>query len=335
MISYSFQGVVTILLGSVFTVFVLFFNPNRAESSYFANSTYHWLYQIGTEIAWCAFQINLFLAVSIAIATMARFRQVVPVAELVFLASLLQYESYVLVTGFYSSALLFESLQRYVAIYILMLFCPLFLMELPNDTSNRLADIIRSCATVRDYPNPEFLISYHVALLGWSMIIYGAGTTFMFLLGAGNVNVPRDDCRARNSGFCSAAGFICVRIGSKVKLLRDACILLRPCYSRFCSAIRVCSRWWGALTISFGTIVWTTMMVLSFIDLQSNRRKLQDLSNSAYQEEQWGFGQVMAILAWVPFFQDFFVKGVFGKRLNLCSVLIFQRPYRVFVIQEW
>lgn len=338
MISYFVQGIVAITFGPVFGLVVLFFNLNRAESSYFAPPHWLWLYQIGTEIAWCAFQINFFLAVSIAISTMARFLQVVPVAEVIFLSSLAQYEHCVSVVGFCSAALFFKnfqgSLSIYIVMYSVMVVCAFHMMKLPGDTSAILADITQYCATVRDYPSPV-LLSDTAMLVTYIEFAFAVAAAFQCMLRERKVKVLRAACGARYSRFCSAAAFICVQIGGKVKVLRDACSLLRACYSRFCSAIRVYSPLLHALAFCLSFLASTTLIFFDFLMLQSSRRKLQELSNGAYQEEQWGFGQVMAILAWVPFFQDFFVKGVFGKRLDLCPVVIFQRPYRVFVIQEW
>jgi hypothetical protein len=73
-------------------------------------------------------------------------------------------------------------------------------------------------------------------------------------------------------------------------------------------------------------LTWT-----SLVDLLAQREKLHSLTGPVYQDNEWGFGQITALLTWIPVFQDLllaiFSKLIFsgtGGPLNAADSLLSQ-----------
>ena len=62
-----------------------------------------------------------------------------------------------------------------------------------------------------------------------------------------------------------------------------------------------------AVQMAFGI---SNIVILAFLWIL--RVNLQDLSGQDYSENKWGFGQVVALIVWVPLFLEVVYEG-FGK----------------------
>lgn len=65
-----------------------------------------------------------------------------------------------------------------------------------------------------------------------------------------------------------------------------------------------------ALFVAYTLCSGGTLIVLLW-DMQLHRRDLRSMAGVAYEDDEWGFGQVMAVLLWVPLLQTL-VKGLPG-----------------------
>ncbi|KAK4203896.1 hypothetical protein QBC40DRAFT_250740 [Triangularia verruculosa] len=54
-------------------------------------------------------------------------------------------------------------------------------------------------------------------------------------------------------------------------------------------------------------IVFFVMMVIMLMDYHVVRQKVSEIAGPSLQEQEWGFGQVMALSTWVPAVLDFAV----------------------------
>ena len=83
------------------------------------------------------------------------------------------------------------------------------------------------------------------------------------------------------------------------------------------SAHRYVERRKGDAFRSIVTILISSCLVASLVSLFScfalYRHRLAKFAGSSYVEDEWGFGQILAVLTWVPTIVDFLVvwKGSF------------------------
>lgn len=58
------------------------------------------------------------------------------------------------------------------------------------------------------------------------------------------------------------------------------------------------------MRIVFLSLAWLFCTVVGLWEIGFGRQRLQELSGSLYQDSQWGYGQITAILAWTPLVLD-------------------------------
>jgi hypothetical protein len=224
------------------------------------------------------------------IACLVRLKQIATLGEVLFITSLASYQ---LVISFTSttSYLVVQSLARVrlvvLAMYsmasFIMFFLIIFIADFPKADIRILQKITEFCVLERDYPFPvgimqeesntakvdaKFHMIYWPSLFG-SIVILAIMAIFF------DTQIRRivDRIRYYYVGFCTWAG-------------------VDP------------KRFFTALVIIAFTAFWLPFIALSMLTFQMQRRRLQSVSGASYQDSQWGFGQITAILLWAPLAHD-------------------------------
>ena len=288
MISYTVQAVLALLLGPILMIPVLAFDANFPESIY-PKTTMHWLTTIGFKLAASIHQANIFLAVSVMIATIIRLQKVAPLAEVRFLTHLTIFEFGVAMVSGYSSLPMHTTISGYpLAPYLYMavswvfFFAILTMRSFPSSQSHALEAITLFCFMERDYPIPavEFETPVDASLVGFVFL----GTTAAFLL------------------VCALFLLMYIRFAPHIlKLYR----FFRDWNFEFCNFIHITPSQSVVLAyVISSACVWVGGVLVTWRVMEYERRSLQRATGAAYQDNQWGFGQIMALMVWAPFVQE-------------------------------
>jgi len=63
-------------------------------------------------------------------------------------------------------------------------------------------------------------------------------------------------------------------------------------------------RFAGITLATLGTFIRTYLTAVSLAGLFHQRQQLRAASGDQYADDQWGFGQVTAVMAWIPVAQE-------------------------------
>jgi len=87
----------------------------------------------------------------------------------------------------------------------------------------------------------------------------------------------------------------------------------RNCYFLFCRAVnRKPKRVAGIIIVAVWTVFSVFLTIPSLLALYRQREQHRQASQGSYTDDEWGFGQVMAVMAWIPVLQEF-VIALYGQ----------------------
>lgn len=295
MISYSIQGVSTFIFGPVLAILVLVlrFHANPPESHPVKSMA---------NISKTVYQANMFLALSTYVASIIRITKVPPLAELSFIKVLGLYQFFIIVGAAMCQDYVLRTTTRkalsmyfYLIVGIILNFVVVFLNGDPSSKALILQQITSYCVTERDYP-----------------------------LSSGN-NKPKT--KEENKLLANSFAII---IGSSVALaivvylilkffkapIKRCLAKLKDYFTRFCTFLKTTpTRFCTILGVLLLTGYWLSTCVFLLWSMQTLRNDLQLSTGSAYQDAEWGFGQVTVMLLWLPLVHDIILE-CFGKNLN-------------------
>lgn len=292
MISYIIQGIVILLFGPVFVMTVFIFKINLASSE---NQPFR-IVRVIVNFLPTVYSGIMFLSLSVFVASIIRIKGVLPIAELDFIKSLAVYQYSVTLGTVVSQYYVFPDTAKRVGVLLYLgvisafLIMVNFVKGLPSQKAKLLKQITDYCSTELDFPLPLvdfesaenslrhgiFVLSYSASLVGLSVVIWLLWKYFSAVLS---------------------------RLGR---------FLWRK-YVEFFSFLGVApARFHVLLCGPLVILYWTSNCIALAVSLQDQRHDLQKSVGSSYQDSEWGFGQITAMLIWGPLLQDI-ILGALGK----------------------
>lgn len=317
MISYLIQGITTTLLGPVLVCVLLFLDARLFDSATQDRS----LFRITTMPSAPALKalvrlsrrhhkINLFIAVSVVLASAIRVGQLEPIAEVEFIGNLTEYQFYMCVASLGISRCILpaepdpdnpaedfrpNSWQRmFIRIYGIVFWAAYMVVrqtqKSPSSKKQVMQELTHYCKMNRHYPYVNF----------------GLG------------NPPPLPKQLEDMGVKHAMVYailfsapLAVALGGGLLLWyfqRGLTMLARFLvrhWVRGCRGLRVRPvRCVGCLLFLPVASVWCILWALSLVLLQWERLLLLQATGEANQDSEWGFGQILAILVWLPLLEE-------------------------------
>ncbi len=287
--SYIIQGILILLFGPVFAMTVFIFKINLATPG---NQPFRIVRVIGNILP-TVYSETIFLSLSVFVASIIRIKGVPPIAELDFIKLLAVYQYCITVGTVLSQSYVFPKrvkVHLYSGLITAFMIIVQFMNRLPSQKAKLLKQITDYCSTELDFSLPLvnfksaenslrygiFVLSYSAGLVGLSVVIWLLWKYFSAVLS---------------------------RLGR---------FLWRK-YVEFCSFLGVApARFHVLLCGPLFTVYWASSCIALAVSLQDQRHDLQKSVGSNYQDSEWGFGQITAMLIWGPLIQDI-ILGALGK----------------------
>ena len=291
-VSYFIQAITTFVFGPVLANFVTIFELGIARPE----GRIAKLYDISTSLAYSVAKTNIFVSLAISIASVIRLLQLPPVSESGFIGTIaiLQFE---VALGTVLSLITYRNWKNagvialgiYSAATYALYMTSLFKGGLPSSQSQILQNLTWFCVIDRDFPVPtirEQPPKERNDSLYWGIYI------------------------ASWVGSIIVAGLIKHYFGKPIKKAWQA---LKKAFFLACRFLHIKPRYhfFCALVMAL-TGLWATGIVYELYLIQVSRQQLKRASGDLYQDSQWGFGQVTAVLAWAPVLHDAVFESV-GK----------------------
>ncbi|KAG8527135.1 uncharacterized protein KY384_008564 [Bacidia gigantensis] len=295
MISYLLQSITTLIFGPILAIIVAIWELKSAQLSHRRAK----IYQVVKNIAYSAAKTNVFVSMSVVIASIIRQTQIPPVSEHSFLV-LLGFFEMLVILGTVASMITYRNLGdasiMAFGVYFIIVFALSFINTSKSGISsfqtNILGTITMYCESERDYPLPAL----------------------------GNVVV--DDMRLWRFFFaycvtCLAAFTVVGVIFAFCQYIIPALIRqIQTLFDRPCNALDIKPEYhFRCLVILVQSCVWIVSQWIFLSWLKSSRQDLKKASGSLYEDSEWGFGQVTALLAWAPLVHDIILE-IFGLLLK-------------------
>ena len=294
MISYILQGVSSLLFGPLLAVLSLYIGSDASSDSLLELPSKLWITESFVPVARSLHQTNIIIAFSVLVASIIRLGQVRPVAEVDFIKDLALYELWTALICTSSYSLIHESSKTRNTVIGLYTAVTWFVAVIisnsrsyPSSYGEALQAITTYCIRQDDWPVPTA-----------NLVVPDEPKTQESWLPAGIkalivISSPVLGVVALVTGLVLIVilAYIGMLLAKPYLLL---CRLLRLGPWRFVSVA-------GALALTaisgFYVGVWLDSLL-------AHRQELRLASGSAYQDNEWGFGQITALLAWIPVAQD-------------------------------
>ncbi|KAF4419070.1 hypothetical protein FACUT_11600 [Fusarium acutatum] len=352
MSSYAIQGISSLFFGPILAILTLYASSDPDSDLFLALPAKVWVSEAFAPVARSIHQTNVIVAFSMLFATLIRVRQACPVAERDFLQHLVGYEVLVSVICTLSYLPMHESsnlrktvLCCYVLGTIIMVFIARDWTSLSVEPyASAYEAITKYCVQQHDWPVPEMSFvppptSSELATPEEKLVELGTMDVLLLLWPIWCVVVPvlLSCCFPDFIGFfllphfllliamviafiiaaTAFAGLVFIFCGAiQVGIWVIRRLFTRP-YEAACRALYVGPRRLGAVLIVAGvTALSATLVRITFGAMLVQRQQLRAASGNAYQDNEWGFGQVAAVLTWIPMAQDTLL-AVFGMLPNL------------------
>ncbi|OIW26300.1 hypothetical protein CONLIGDRAFT_671902 [Coniochaeta ligniaria NRRL 30616] len=271
MISYTIQGVTSVLFGPLLGLISLYIGSSSNSDSFLGLPPNLWVTEYFGPVARNLHQANILTAFSVLVASRIRLQQVCPVAEVEFIQTLAIYEFCTAIICTVSYFPIHESSRVRsitIGLYAFGAFVMLILVSMMPDYYNSsnaaaLEAITTYCVTQADWP-----VDFTTVKLETILVVIG-----FFPLPLMTLVVLPLHCR-----YSWLAEALELHIGPR----RLGTIL---------AAV--------ALTELGCLYLWKWLNLLLTI-----RQRLQLASGQAYQDNEWGFGQISAVMTWIPVVQE-------------------------------
>jgi hypothetical protein len=288
MISYCIQGVVAFVLGPALALLAMFLDRNSNTDSYFETDSPKWLVKYLYSLSQSQHQANILITLSVLMASVIRISQLTPLGELNYIFLLAIYKFIVITASFISYAIVQEPSRAkvrvltFVAVIVFALFMTAIFMRKKYPTSEEiiLEQLRAFCVLERDYPMSEVDFESDSG----SLIIWGITYLLLFV------------------GIVTLTSLIWWNFIEKI--LNIYRFIYRQ-YSAFCRLIHVRPKRFAALSIGGSyTVMCIYLLTVLLIYMEEQRKELQRASGPAYQDAEWGFGQIAALVLWAPFVHE-------------------------------
>ncbi|KAH7233739.1 uncharacterized protein BKA55DRAFT_579881 [Fusarium redolens] len=334
MSSYAIQGISSLLFGPILGILALYASSDPYSDSFFTLPTKLWVSEAFAPVARSIHQTNVIVAFSVLLTTLIRVRQASPVSEREFLQHLAGYEVLVSVISTLSYLPIHESSKLRKAVLCCYVLGTIIMVFIARDWTSLNAEpyasayaaMTKYCVEQYDWPVPE--ISFippttsselatpreELVKLRTMDVLLMLSPIFLpiFLLTLGPIVVPISVLVvllllivAFVIAFVAAAIPVFIFFGAiHVSKWAIRHVFTRP-YEAVCRGLHVGPKRLGAVLIIAGvTALGATLVRITFEAMLVQRQELRAASGNAYQDNEWGFGQVAAVLAWFPAVQD-------------------------------
>jgi hypothetical protein len=264
---------------------------------------------IFAKLALSVNESNSFIALATNIASIFRIRQVPPLYELYFIKQLARYQC-ALVMGSSLPLLMSFGIDKRkkvsIGIYLLVLLALFIAVQVISGFSTSEAGILEQittdCMDRKGYQLPwdfkldtggDIRFFKRFNAIYWPILLSLIGLMIpfqlFFLFKLYGLNWKRLQLDIKRYIQTNLAHF---RLSTRhKKYLRFAVVTIYPTL----------------------TILWIIFSVLLGRQLQMERNNMRNTSGSAYEDSQWGFGQVTVLLMWGPLFNDIVMEYI-GKK---------------------
>ncbi len=293
MISYILQGVSSLLFGPLLAVLSLYIGSDLSSDSLLELPSKLWITENFVPVARSLHQTNIIIAFSVLLASIIRLDQVRPVTEVDFIKDLALYECWTALICAFSYFPIHESSKTRNTVIGLYAAVTWYLAVVisnsgyPSSYGEALQAITTYCIRQGDWPVPTMNIVVpdepKKQDSAWPSGIWVLLVVSAPILGAVGV----------------ATGFVLLGI-----LVLIGMLLAKP-YLLLCRLLRVGPWRFVSVAGAVGLTAVSGFYIGLWLDsLLAHRQELRLASGSAYQDNEWGFGQITALLAWIPVVQD-------------------------------
>ena len=275
MVSYSLQAIFTFCFGLLLANITIIFKLKIDDSS--RNPAR--ILEAASDVAYAVSTTDIFVSSSVAIASVVRNSQITPLAESNFVNSLGLYQILILIgtTVSYWSVrrpgkMLIGVFGFYNLVVTVLSLSNALGAKVSSSQGKLLKDLTTDCVTEQDYPSA--------------------------------ITDSRDD--AENRDFLQLMGFIMAMIFLVGILERILFNIYKEKILAFITNLHS-ARIRQPILCSFVLLVslfWIVSVAIILQQLEQSRQQIRKASGSLYQDSQWGFGQVTAVLTWAPVLQE-------------------------------
>jgi hypothetical protein len=294
MVSYIIQTAIIIIFGPILSLLCIIYNVDLTNSSAPEPQERHSrILNIAGNLSRSAQTANILTSLSVLTASLIRIQQLPPVAELTFIWILGSYQWLVAVGTSASYWAVFGgksirfSLLRFYAIVIFGIYMGVLFLNNSTLEAESLNQITWHCVFDWEFPSPDSKFKgeiHEIEALLWPR--YWLGIPMIYL-----------------------ALFFSILYFSE-QLLRVYNVL-QDIFVAICKRLHVSPRrLLFSLCVTTITTIWALGSVRSLLSLESQRQQLQHVSSDAYQDSQWGFGQVTTVLLWGPMCSDIVLEAL-------------------------
>ncbi|KAK3331273.1 hypothetical protein B0H66DRAFT_546193 [Apodospora peruviana] len=327
MISYLIQGVMTTILGPVLASILLLRDARRLD---LPDSTFFGLHDVTMTAQWSPrlaavielanrnHEANALLGVSVMVASAMRIAQhLAPMAELSFVRTLTSYQVYVGGVSLITTAFVFPSLtssstptrvpapgplapprqlafaSHYPLLPANILWAVEYMSQIPSSQAHVLGEVTRACERARHYPRVK-IESNIAGNMGVAMLAVMVGSAVIMALGL-----------LAFIFFMDQVIMLLTLVGMPLRTVMRLVRALLKVWVALCRKLHVRPRRFaGFVLLSLVTGMMTMSFAVLLIVLEWERLLLQQATREAYQDSEWGFGQVVAILLWLPLAEE-------------------------------
>ncbi|KAK0652796.1 hypothetical protein B0T16DRAFT_455143 [Cercophora newfieldiana] len=306
MVSYVLQGLASITFGPLLGFLSVFIASEPDLDSYFALPKALWMTEYVLPTATSIHQTNLIIALSVLVSSVKRLQTTTPLAERALITGLVGYQMLAAVIGTASYAITHEQSRGrsfLVTIYmltvgILYAFVTASKQAYFPARGYALGNITAVCTTDYGWPAVEINLA-EMPLTMAQKIAKAQPKRYKY-----DENATAE--------FFGSIGLIILLIVIIICILailqRFAEFLGRALpgpYYAFCQFVGLKPRRVaGIAAVAVWTVLSAFLASLALVALFRLRDQHRQASRDRYADDEWGFGQVMAVMAWIPVFQD-------------------------------
>ena len=267
---------------------VTLYNPTTKQLTSFRKA----LFNSAENLAYIVVTTNIFVTLSVLIASVFRSSQIPLITEQNFVSLLASFQflileaiivSYGLCWNWFTGGIETIACLLYAPVVSLLCLANYFVGIYSSSQHQRLKDLAARCVTERDYTKLAHSHFFHIAK----------------------------------------------SIGTALSMFISICIILIiPLkFSRCFSHVRL--KYLSSIAILAFTVVWSLLLTLYWVEIKRDQRQIENVSNPSDVDFQWGFGQVSAVCAWAPLVNSIMIeiigmcsKGVLWLHSSRCFRLI-------------
>ena len=303
MVTYVLQAITTLLFGPMVALFAIY-TQTDAWSTGSSSKPKHRFQELISNLAFSVFQANVFACLAVSIGCLVREVEISPLAEVSFINTLGVLEMMILLGIVLSATACYDYTSRYL-IVMFIYGVPVFAFSMavtllrgyPSSQTKILEKITGFCIEERDYP--FFSMRDDDArtnrFLGIFMGSFYGGIFALIIIWMLIYKYCKPIANPIIKVYEAVTGFF-------LNLWKRFARLLHADPGRL----------FFGIAATFYGVVWAYSSIVLLISLQNQRISLQRVLGAAYEDSQWGFGQITAIILWAPLLHDLIME-IIGK----------------------